>query len=415
MADSTPKSYHSDPTLYLYTSLTAGSSQIITATSRLEGILKANKVPFRALDVATDEKARMLWGRRAGKRKLPGLVRMGMIVGDSTEVEEWNEFGEVKQNVGDLDSGAGGAGTGAGASSTPTSSTTNTPSRSSSGAGNLLSSLETPKKDQPAAETPLTIAMRQASAAAAKKANEPKSQRTQPTATKISFSDDVSKLDNSGPTGMPPPSGTTEAAGAMKPETGAANVQSKADQVPLVQNLSESDLLSMSGELPKASSTTTTTAAKPDAVTSSATTAPLAVPEQDLLSSSPALDSSTTLASLQAPLSPDAVTTTHRGSNVSEAPEEVIKEVEKSTAIAEDPEAEEKADATPAVAAAGATTALGGISSDEGVEASKVESEKVTTEEATTSKELEEHLPGTVKTQDQDAADASKAGDSVGD
>ena len=81
MADSTPKSYSTDPTLWLYTSLTAGSSQIITATSRLEGILKANKIPFQALDVATDEKARMLWGRRAGKRKLPGLVRQGMIIG----------------------------------------------------------------------------------------------------------------------------------------------------------------------------------------------------------------------------------------------------------------------------------------------------------------------------------------------
>ena len=81
MADSTPKSYSLDPTLWLYTSLTAGSSQIITATSRLEGILKANKIPFQALDVATDEKARMLWGRRAGKRKLPGLVRQGMIIG----------------------------------------------------------------------------------------------------------------------------------------------------------------------------------------------------------------------------------------------------------------------------------------------------------------------------------------------
>jgi hypothetical protein len=81
MGDSTPKSYHTDPTLYLYTSLTAGSSHIITATSRLETILKANKIPFLAIDVATDEKARMLWGRRAGKRKLPGLVRMGMIVG----------------------------------------------------------------------------------------------------------------------------------------------------------------------------------------------------------------------------------------------------------------------------------------------------------------------------------------------
>ena len=80
MADSTPKSYHTDPQLYLYTSLTSGSSQIVTATSRLQTILNANKIPFQALDVATDEKARMLWGRRAGKRKMPGLVRMGMIL-----------------------------------------------------------------------------------------------------------------------------------------------------------------------------------------------------------------------------------------------------------------------------------------------------------------------------------------------
>jgi hypothetical protein len=72
--------YSNDPTLWLYTSLSSGSSHIVTATSRLETILKANKIAFRATDVATDEKARMLWGRRAGKRKLPGLVRMGMVI-----------------------------------------------------------------------------------------------------------------------------------------------------------------------------------------------------------------------------------------------------------------------------------------------------------------------------------------------
>jgi hypothetical protein len=81
MADTTPKSYSADPTLYLYTSLTAGSSHIITATSRLETILKANRIPFQALDVATDEKARMLWGRRSKGKKLPGLVKYGTIVG----------------------------------------------------------------------------------------------------------------------------------------------------------------------------------------------------------------------------------------------------------------------------------------------------------------------------------------------
>lgn len=51
--------------------------------------MRANRVPFKAIDIATDQKARMLWGRRAGKdeggriRKLPGLVQEGFVVGVS--------------------------------------------------------------------------------------------------------------------------------------------------------------------------------------------------------------------------------------------------------------------------------------------------------------------------------------------
>ncbi|KAJ6068280.1 uncharacterized protein N7446_005317 [Penicillium canescens] len=86
----------SDPTLYLYTSLTAGSSHIVTATARIETILKANKLPFRAVDVATDDAARKLWGRRSKGKKLPGLVKYGDIVGDLEQIEEWNEFGELR-------------------------------------------------------------------------------------------------------------------------------------------------------------------------------------------------------------------------------------------------------------------------------------------------------------------------------
>jgi hypothetical protein len=84
------QSYSTDPALYIYTSLTAGSSHIVTATSRLETILRANRVPFKAIDIATDDKARMLWGRRAGKdadgrqRKLPALVQEGFVLGVST-------------------------------------------------------------------------------------------------------------------------------------------------------------------------------------------------------------------------------------------------------------------------------------------------------------------------------------------
>lgn len=89
MAEPAPKTYSNDPILYLYTSLTSGSSHIVTATSRMETILKANRIPFLAIDIATDEKARMLWGRRSGKdesgraRKIPGLVQMGLVVGVS--------------------------------------------------------------------------------------------------------------------------------------------------------------------------------------------------------------------------------------------------------------------------------------------------------------------------------------------
>ena len=73
--------FENDPRLFLFTSLTAGSSHIITATSRLETILKANKIPFQAIDTATDEKARRLWQRRGAKKKLPGLVKDGFVIG----------------------------------------------------------------------------------------------------------------------------------------------------------------------------------------------------------------------------------------------------------------------------------------------------------------------------------------------
>lgn len=97
--------YSTDPALFIFTSLTAGSSHIVTATSRLETILRANRVPFKAVDLATDQKARMLWSRRAGKdeggrvRKLPGLVQEGLVLGDLVEIEDWNEYGELKQHV----------------------------------------------------------------------------------------------------------------------------------------------------------------------------------------------------------------------------------------------------------------------------------------------------------------------------
>ena len=247
MADQTPKSYHTDPNLYLYTSLTAGSSQIITATSRMETILKANKIKFQALDVATDEKARMLWGRRAGKRKLPGLVRMGMIVGDLEEVEEWNEYGELRDNV---EPGP-----------KPPPSAPVTPSKTPSAPSSdimstapaitpvtpskpppFISSTETPPRHAPSStDSPLTTAMRQAGFEAAKKAGDARSKarvealQASRAQANTPSSETLQKLDNSGPTGMPPPSGTTEAGEASKAETGITSVRGSADLVPLTE------------------------------------------------------------------------------------------------------------------------------------------------------------------------------------
>ena len=244
MADQTPKSYHTDPNLYLYTSLTAGSSQIITATSRMETILKANKIQFQALDVATDEKARMLWGRRAGKRKLPGLVRMGMIVGDLGEVEEWNEYGELRDNLEPgprpaLSAPATPSKVLAGPSSESLYKTPATNPVTPSKPTPIISSTDTPPRPSTSStDSPLTTAMRQAGFEAAKRAGDAKSkaraealQASRDKGTALS-SETVGKLDNSGPTGMPPPSGTTEAEEAMKPETGATTAEGKADDVP---------------------------------------------------------------------------------------------------------------------------------------------------------------------------------------
>ena len=244
MADQTPKSYHTDPNLYLYTSLTAGSSQIITATSRMETILKANKIQFQALDVATDEKARMLWGRRAGKRKLPGLVRMGMIVGDLEEVEEWNEYGELRDNLEPApkpppSAPATPSKIPAGPSSDSLAKTPATNPATPSKQTPIRSSTDTPPRPSASStDSPLTTAMRQAGFEAAKKAGDAKS-KARAEALQASrdkdnalSSDTLRKLDNSGPTGMPPPTGTTEAVEAMKPETGITSAEGKADDVP---------------------------------------------------------------------------------------------------------------------------------------------------------------------------------------
>jgi hypothetical protein len=165
----------------------------------METILKANRIPFRALDIATDEKARMLWGRRAGKdetgraRKIPGLVQMGLVVGvkhpvlpgtkettanvfqDLVEVEEWNEYGELKQHVKIVPIGGTPSGS---AAATPTTTPSKAPAVAKENVkpapATESSKLAEPAKTDAAAPSSFTLAMRQASQEAAQKAKDNK-------------------------------------------------------------------------------------------------------------------------------------------------------------------------------------------------------------------------------------------------
>ncbi|RMJ22429.1 hypothetical protein PHISP_06700 [Aspergillus sp. HF37] len=184
----------SDSTLYLYTSLTAGSSHIVTATARLETILKANKLPFKALDVATDDAARKLWGRRSKGKKLPGLVKFGSVVGDLEEIEEWNEFGELRMQVNsveDMDSfsapAAGGGGAAAEAPTpTPTPTTTApapTPARETPPPKQSTIKIQSPPSKETKDDS-IAVAVRQAGEQAASKAKNGNENTTTTTTSK---------------------------------------------------------------------------------------------------------------------------------------------------------------------------------------------------------------------------------------
>ena len=66
-------------------------------------MLKANKIGYELIDLATDEKAKKVWRWHGKGRKLPGVVRVTedgeTIIGGLDELEEANEYGELKELV----------------------------------------------------------------------------------------------------------------------------------------------------------------------------------------------------------------------------------------------------------------------------------------------------------------------------
>ncbi|KAI9722645.1 MAG: hypothetical protein M1812_001576 [Candelaria pacifica] len=348
MSDSTPKSYSTDPTLYLYTSLTAGSSHIITATSRLETILKANKIPYQALDVATDEKARMLWGRRAGKRKLPGLVRLGMIVGDLEEIEDWNEYGELKENIGPLP----------GAPSTPSASAVSTPSKAPSQSSAPVMpntpTTENKPKDIPGGPTPLNLAMRQAGEEAAQKAKDNKSKPRLP-ASGASKPKEDHKAEAANPEEVSKPV-----------EDEDPTPSDRESSAPSVSRSTLSTLDSSAAVPPPSSALDATSSTSPEKMTSSANSKAKSI--------SKSAEASKSKTSLQAdPLETPSKgpIAQHRGSEVGIASAEEIKDIESRNAIAEEDEDGDEGDVVEKVVETETKKgANGGKSASQGVETS---------------------------------------------
>ena len=88
-------------------------------------------------------------------------------------------------------------------------------------------------------DSPLTTAIRQAGFEAAKKAGDAKKATSAKVAAQAKGSEQAGvssealrKLDNSAPTGIPPPAGAISASSVMAPGTGGSGAQSKADAVP---------------------------------------------------------------------------------------------------------------------------------------------------------------------------------------
>ena len=65
--------------------------------------MKAQKIGYEIVDLATDERAKKVWRWHGKGRKLPGVVRVTddgeVVIGGLEELEEANEYGELKQLV----------------------------------------------------------------------------------------------------------------------------------------------------------------------------------------------------------------------------------------------------------------------------------------------------------------------------
>ena len=353
-------------------------------------------------------------------------------------MEEWNEYGELQGQLGSAPP----------PTVTPSASLSNTPSKAPTTTSGTLST-STPSKNPPAVsfaenippkqaqatgtsikppaggvETSFSLAMRQAGKEAAEKAKlKPKSSASKPSAPSDA---PLAKLDNSAPSGVPPPSGITDTASAKAPDNGSADVASKADAVPATGDVESTD---------KAVDDTTSLPAGNALQTAG-------LPESKSVG---VIDSA--LGDLKPTESTDSVATSmtdttvastrgimkHRGSSISAASKDAIKEVEEAMKIEEEPEEEELATkshkAEAKIKESGSVAKATDQKNDTGTNEAKIvlpqggtpegqeESAKQSGDGDLASRKAQE-IPeeqSLTKAQEQDAADPAKASESVAD
>ncbi|KAG9972157.1 hypothetical protein KCU78_g23423, partial [Aureobasidium melanogenum] len=259
-----------------------------------------------AIDTATNELAKKLWGRRSRGKKLPALVKEGFVIADLEEVEEWNEFGEIKENIGDIPPATsapapGGEGVTTRATMHPTTQppaqlpikpTTTAATTATKPADDKHESLQSPMATLSMKEA----ATEAASIGAARKGPEPGINDTKAAPLKSSLA---------------------EADAATKPETMNSSSDTKAESIRTAEDTA-------------AQTSNTPAPSDPEESSRAPSSAPLTAVE-----SSDAPATATPAGSIQQK---------HRGSSVSIADPEEIKELEKSIAI---PEADEEDEAQP--------------------------------------------------------------------
>lgn len=88
-----------DQPVYIYTSLAAGSLEMIPRTNRLGTILTAYKIPHTYKDLGTDLEARKIWKTYGRGKQLPAVVRSSDIIGDWKEMDQYAEDYEIRKRI----------------------------------------------------------------------------------------------------------------------------------------------------------------------------------------------------------------------------------------------------------------------------------------------------------------------------